>query len=130
MRLAYVFLSILAIGCKTNRSSEVCDADFDAFFKKFASDSVFQKKHMDFPVMAYYSDEDFPLDLMERMVDEENYTFTDFRNERNAYKISLEKTKDSAFYWQKGINSGHNITYKFAYQDDCWKLVEIRDMTD
>ncbi len=26
-----------------------------------------KKKHVDFPIMEYYSDEDFPLDMMERM---------------------------------------------------------------
>lgn len=114
-----------------------CEPDFDTFFQKFSADSIFQKQHVDFPVIEYYSDEDFPLDIMERSIDEENYEFIDLskdkaadKQEKDLYKVETEKQNDSVFYRQRGINNYIDITYKFARKDQCWWLVEIRDMTD
>lgn len=131
MRVALLFLIVLAIGCKANQSADACDLDFNNFFERFASDSLFQKKHIDFPIMHYYSDEDFPLDLMETMIDEQDYTFTDFTDDQNQYDISIEKKKDSAIYTRKTRDRHHlPMIYKFVQVNDCWKLVEISDLTD
>ncbi|HEU4495611.1 MAG TPA: DUF4348 domain-containing protein [Flavobacterium sp.] len=133
MRYRIIALLVLAMSCKSNdvRNTEGCDADFDVFFKKFASDSTFQKQHFDFPVMEYYSDEDFPLDLLERHIDEESYVFVDFTGDKTLYDISVEKKKDSVIYTRRMRDRHHlPMIYKFAQNGDCWMLVEFSDLTD
>ncbi|RZJ72461.1 MAG: DUF4348 domain-containing protein [Flavobacterium sp.] len=111
--------------------------DFDTFFVRFASDSIFQKKHVLFPLENFYSDEDFPLDMMENPIYEEDYAFVDFSGDKSAkalqsnpYKIEVQKESDSVFYRQLGIGNYRNITYTFARNRNSWQLVEIKDLTD
>jgi Domain of unknown function (DUF4348) len=144
-----IFMIVILCGCKSNMKAgkngeydvvtpETCGTDFDTFFERFASDSVFQVKHVNFPITEYYSDEDFPLDIMERVTfEEEDYAFIDLskdkvadKREKDPYRIEIEKQNDSIFYRQHGINNYINVTYKFARKDNCWWLVEIQDMTD
>jgi hypothetical protein len=128
MRIAIVFLVILAIGCKANKVT-ACE-NFDAFFEQFARDSIFQKKHVDFPMMNYYSDEDFPLDLMERPIDEEEYIFTDFTDDKNLYDITIDRKKDTVHYIRTWRESYGAMTYTFARKNNCWMLVGFQDITD
>ena len=40
-------------------ANEVCDTDFNVFFKKFSKDSVFQKKHVKFPLKNSFLDDNY-----------------------------------------------------------------------
>ena len=136
-KLLYIVLIIFCSCVNKINQNNTLDKDFDVFFKKFASDSIFQKKHMDFPVIEFYSDEDFPLDIMERTIDEETFVFEDFTKDnvankkvKDAYEIILKKKKDSVFYQRKGINNYIDVTYCFFFQNNSWYLIEVKDMTD
>ncbi len=132
------YLSLLVLICLTacgsrNKAKTDCSKDFDSFFEKFASDSLFQKKHVDFPIMEYYSDEDFPLDMMERMTDEDTFETIHFDKkvkDGKPYEISIDKKTDSVFCYKKGINNDINIKYTFVCKNDSWFLVAITDTTD
>ncbi len=127
MKAILVFLIILVAGCKSNQQDKICDSDFNIFFRKFAGDSVFQKKHVHFPLISYYNDND---DLKHDQVSENNYTFTDFTNDEEQYKVSIDIKKDSATYTRFWRESYGAMIYKFARKNNCWMLVEFRDITD
>lgn len=125
--------------CGNNPTSQksIIKPDFNLFIDKFKNDSVFQKQHMNFPVMEYYSDEDFPLDLMERNIDEENYSFIKFdtdsvakKNKNEDYKVIIQSKKNTVFYHKMGVNNSINENYKFIYKNGSYYLVEIIDLTN
>lgn len=133
MKIGLFFILVCFFGCTSRtKTANNCKADFDSFFEKFASDSVFQKKHVEFPLMEYYTDEDFPLDMMETMIPEESFAFLSFdkKDNGNPYEISIDKKADSVFCHKKGINNPININYTFVCRKDSWLLVEITDRTD
>lgn len=135
MKCLLLLVLVCLTGCGNRNKAQVsCNADFDSFFEKFTSDSMFQKKHVDFPIMEYYSDEDFPLDMMERMTDEDSFEIIHFdKNAKSSgkpYEISIDKKTDSVFCYKKGINNPINIKYTFVCKKDSWFLVAITDTTD
>jgi len=114
-----------------------CGEDFKVFIEKFKKDSIFQKQHIEFPLDEYYSDEDFPLDIMERSIDEEHFTFIDFENElpielrnKNLYDIHINQGNDTIFYQMFGKNNSIDVTYTFKCDQKTYKLVKIEDLTD
>ncbi|OYU80937.1 MAG: hypothetical protein CFE23_06810 [Flavobacterium sp. BFFFF1] len=129
--IALVFL-VLLTGCKNSKIENAPkDHGFDVFFEKFASDSVFQKKHFDFPVIAYYSDVDLPFDLKEKSIDEDSYFYTDFTKDKSIYDVSVERKKDSVIYTRRLRDTYHlPLIYKFAYKNKRWMFVEFSDLTD
>ena len=127
MRAALILLIIIVASCKSNQQSKICEADFDMFFKKFANDSVFQKRHVNFPLTSYYNESD---SLKHYEVSENNYTFTDFTNDKTLYDVSTDIKKDSVVYTRLWRESYGAMTFKFSRINNCWMLVEYRDITD
>jgi hypothetical protein len=114
-----------------------CDADFEVFFEKFKSDTIFQKQHVKFPYMFYYSDEDFPLDMMESMVWKSEYDVIDFSapmytypHKDSPFTMDYMKGKDSVFCIKQSTLNKTTINYKFAAIKGCWYMVEVVDNTD
>jgi len=105
---------------------EKCDADFDVFFKKFASDSVFQKMHTKFPLKNSHLDDDYH-NMVREDIPLSKYTFADFSNNSELYDIDFMKKSDSLFYRYRGRDNGIYGTIKFAFENGCWKMVEIID---
>ncbi|MES2485317.1 MAG: hypothetical protein V4581_05120, partial [Bacteroidota bacterium] len=110
---------------------------FTDFFEKFKKDSVYQIRHTEFPLFYVYSDEDFPLDDMQGMINLSEYRYNDFRKDTLEYKgkkypneVITQRSKDSVHYYQSGINSYVDLRYHFAFKDGCWYLVRFDDMTD
>ncbi|MDR6969018.1 hypothetical protein J2X31_003044 [Flavobacterium arsenatis] len=131
--LFLVFICLTGCG-RGGKIQSTCKEDFDSFFEKFATDSLFQKKHVDFPIMKYYSDEDFPLDMMENMIDEESFEAIYFqhntRRTNDTYEIIIKKETDSVSCYKRGINNPINIEYIFTCKKNSWFLVKIVDNTD
>ncbi|TPD73668.1 DUF4348 domain-containing protein [Flavobacterium microcysteis] len=135
MKYLWLLILVCLTGCgNQNKAQVTCSEDFDLFFEKFTNDSLFQKKHVDFPIMEYYTDEDFPLDMMETMTDEDTFEIIHFdknaKNGNKPYEINIDKKTDSVFCYKKGINNDINIKYTFVCKMDSWFLVEITDTTD
>ena len=107
-----------------------CDSDFNIFFEKFQKDSAFQIRHVKFPYMYYYSDEDFPLDMMESAVWKEDFETIDFKSDTNSqFTINFINKIDSVSCIKQN-KSKSIIEYKFVIINHCWFLVEVIDNTD
>ncbi|WP_297334320.1 hypothetical protein [Flavobacterium sp.] len=123
---------------------EICDTSFTVFFEKFKKDSVFQYRHIRFPIDFVYSDEDFPLDNMYSTIEREEYTFNDFndsiliyRGKKYRYEFLISQSKDSAHIHHRALYEYHpplkhyiSLDYHFAFDEGCWYLVRFEDMTD
>ncbi|MCD0455064.1 hypothetical protein LPB85_06335 [Chryseobacterium sp. LC2016-27] len=128
------FILPFFISCNQKKN---CGSDFNAFIEKFKKDSTFQKQHIDFPMMEYYSDEDFPMDILERMTTEDNYSFIDVENDlptelrnKDLYDIHINQNQDTIYYQKIGKQNSINITYKFNCTQKTYHLIEIEDLTD
>lgn len=127
------FIFLFFISCNQKN----CGSDFNVFIEKFKKDSTFQKKHIDFPMMEYYSDEDFPLDILERMTTEDSYSFIDLENDvpkdlrnKGSYDININYNRDTVYYQKMGKQNSINITYKFKCAQKTYHLIEIENLTD
>ncbi|UOY08524.1 DUF4348 domain-containing protein [Muricauda sp. SCSIO 64092] len=111
-----------------------CDQTFDAFFERFAKDSIFQKNRVKYPMKWFYyedvTDEKPTLELVENG----SFDYVDFtkdkeafNNEYDKYEIEIEKEENNNLYKLLGIDNGIHVTYKFSLIDGCWYLVEILD---
>lgn len=119
---------------QTTYNEVSCDTDFDVFFKKFRSDSVFQKKHVRFPLKNTFLDSEGMYEVIRQDVTPAKYKFLDFTGdeeaahmENGAFTIKIEKQKDSVFYLARGIDNGIHTDIKFAFINGCWYLVAIED---
>lgn len=126
--------SLILTSCNNQKT---CGSDFSVFIEKFKKDSTFQKQHIDFPMMEYYSDEDFPMDILERMTTEDSYSFIDIENDlpkelRNKvlYDVHINQNQDTIYYQKIGKQNSINITYKFRCTQKTYRLIEIEDLTD
>lgn len=128
------FILPFFISCNQKKN---CGSDFNAFIEKFKKDSTFQKQHIDFPMMEYYSDEDFPMDILERMTTEDSYSFIDIENDlstelrnKDLYDVHINQNQDTIYYQKIGKQNSINITYKFKCTQKTYHLIEIEDLTD
>lgn len=128
------FILLFFISCHQQKN---CGSDFSVFIEKFKKDSTFQKQHIDFPMMEYYSDEDFPMDILERMTTEDSYSFIDIENDlpkelrnKDLYDVHINQNQDTIYYQKIGKQNSINITYKFRCTQKTYRLIEIEDLTD
>ena len=131
----------LLFGCKDNESGSqglqnelFCDADFDVFFEKFRSDSIFQKNHVRFPLQMTYPDPERDLHIVREDIPEAEYSFSEFKNDKEigdtgngTYQIDIIKKKDSVYYQMNGIDNGISTKATFILINGCWNMVEIAD---
>ena len=128
------FILLFFISCHQQKN---CGSDFNVFIEKFKKDSTFQKQHINFPMIEYYSDEDFPMDILERMTTEDSYSFIDIENDlpkelrnKDLYDVHINQNQDTIYYQKIGKQNSINITYKFRCTQKTYRLIEIEDLTD
>ncbi|SNY94786.1 DUF4348 domain-containing protein [Flagellimonas pacifica] len=111
-----------------------CGEIFDAFFERFAKDSIFQRNRVKYPLeWFYYKDVTDKAPTME-IVEYGSSNYVDFtkdkeafNNEYDKYEVEIEKKENHNLYKLLGIDNGIHVTYKFNLIDGCWYLVEILD---
>jgi hypothetical protein len=115
-------------------NNKPCDADFDTFFKKFQTDSIFQREHIKFPLKNTYLNSGGDYEVVRKDITILTHKFLDFATdkeaaamENGAFTIAIEKQKDSVFYQTRGIDNGIHADIKFAFKYGCWYLVAIED---
>ncbi len=116
-------------------TDEKCDTDFDVFFKKFGSDSIFQKQHVKFPLKNTFLDMEGDLDVIRKDIKENEYRFSNFKKDNEtgdaggngSYKVNIKKEKDSVYYNLTGIDNGIATVVKFVFINGCWYMVAIED---
>lgn len=111
----------------------ICDTDFDVFFKKFESDSVFQKEHIKFPLKNSYLDDNYE-NFIREDITEAKYRFLDFASDKDAmkqeydkYTVEVTKHEDTVDYLLRGYDNGIMINITFSFINGCWYLIEIED---
>lgn len=113
----------------------LCNQDFDTFFKRFASDSVFQKQRVKFPLKWFFFEDSYEK-LSSDILEKSDYNFIDFREDKDAmknesgkYEIIIEKGDHEVNYLLKGYDNGIYLSYKFELFNSCWFMVEIKDQS-
>jgi hypothetical protein len=143
MRYLLILVAMLIFSCKEQQkkhmrmpvrhSQEKCDADFDVFFEKFKRDSVFQKKHVKFPLKNTFLNSEGMYEVVREDITLEKYHFLDFTKDKESerepggFKVYLKSEKDTMFYSYRGVDNGINGDIKFVFINDCWCLVAIED---
>lgn len=118
-------------------ASADCGSDFDIFFKEFAKDSIFQKKHIRFPLRsAYYGGDAYDELIVEMVSTKSNFKYIDFtvdatamQKETGKYTTEKIKSKNAVHYKLLGYDNGIMISYKFEIINGCWTMVEILDQS-
>ncbi len=145
MRCLLVFAAVLFFSCN-NKKEELpgdianhqifCDENFDVFFKKFKTDSLYQKQHIGFPLkLSYYEDtsgkEVYLVDEHIKSVDVKNMLILPENklraNAQFEFEGNVRKFNDSVNYSFKRKNISRTITYMFVKTNDCWSLRRIFD---
>ncbi|UII76266.1 DUF4348 domain-containing protein [Flagellimonas sp. HMM57] len=111
-----------------------CNQTFDAFFERFAKDSVFQKNRVKYPLEWFYYKDVTDKTTTVEIVEYGSFNYVDFTKDKEAfnseydkYEVEIEKKENHNLYKLLGIDNGIHVTYKFSLIDDCWYLVEILD---
>lgn len=132
-----ILLLLISCNMKNNGTiNQKCVNDFNVFFERFSSDSVFQKRHVKYPFKESYANglENTKIDTFIANNPSE-YSYIDFTKDKDAmnnkfgkYSVEIQKiNNDSIHYWNIGYDNGINTLYKFKLIGDCWYLLEIVD---
>ncbi len=140
MRLLFILLTISLVSCGTKTTELTTDKNvqgenFDDFFNKFRSDSVFQIERVKFPLPLVTWDIDDNLATEE--IDRENWRHLrlEYKNEFGTREIDAytQETKiyaDSAKIELRGIDNGIHVDYVFNKVDGQWTLTTERDYSN
>jgi len=114
--------------------STYCESDFDVFFKDFARDSVFQKKHIKFPLRCSYYEDISSNEFVVEIKTKDDFKYIDFtedstamQNETGKYTTEKIKSKNKVAYKLLGYDNGIMVSYKFEIINGCWTMIEILD---
>ena len=103
--------------------------DFDEFFTKFRSDSLFKITRTKFPLKGFNSDEkEIGSKQSSYLWDKENFIFysdEDFKNQVTTDIIKEDITKSDSLvtYRRYKEDSGYDINYEFKNLNDKWYLI-------
>jgi len=140
MRLLFILLTISLVGCGTKTTELTTDKNvqgenFEDFFNKFRSDSLFQIERVKFPLTLVTWDIDDNLATEE--IDRENWRHLrlEYKNEFGTREIDAytQETKiyaDSAKIELRGVDNGIHVDYVFNKVDGQWTLTTERDYSN
>ncbi|MFD0863374.1 DUF4348 domain-containing protein [Sungkyunkwania multivorans] len=115
-----------------------CIDDFEKFFERFASDSVFQKDHIHIPLeKKYYDDPYESVEIITAYIYENKLpNYMDFSQDKEAmfkevdkYYIEKECTDNRVVYKNMGYDNGIYCEYVFKKIGDKWYLTNILDLS-
>lgn len=109
--------------------------EFNLFFDRFCSDSIFQKTRVKFPfIEVSYDIEDNQMIDSVSLID---WTFLNLKYDSSAYYRKVDAYKqiitlkeDSANVGYRGIDNGIYFDYVFIRPDSNWRLVEYIDYSN
>ncbi len=142
-----IFLALFSCQNQNSKSKEITDStqinsiqkeeieetDFDTFFAKYRSDSVFQINNTKFPLKSFYQDETG--DSAINYIQKKGWKFNNFQDNRKTEYDQYEYVKEiinpkSVFYTMRGIDNGISVMYKFTFNNQKWLLEEIEDASN
>jgi hypothetical protein len=108
--------------------------DFNEFFKKFTTDSLFQVERVKFPWrLRLTTDEGETVEETSM----EDWTFSTFyyedsygTREVDAYTQEIKINGDTATLQQRGVDNGIHVDYEFVMEKGKWILVSGKDFSD
>jgi hypothetical protein len=108
--------------------------DFNQFFKKFATDSLFQMERTKFPFRALWLTDDGETT---HETEREDWTHSTFHYEdgyatrqKDAYTQEMKVYTDSAKLEQRGVDNGIYVDYLFMRDKGKWILLTARDYSN
>lgn len=140
MRLLFILLTISLVGCDTKTTELTTDKNvqsenFDDFFNKFKSDSLFQMERVKFPLTLVTWDLDDNLATEEISRENWRYLRLEYKNEFgtreiDAYTQEIKIYADSAKLELRGVDNGIHVDYVFNKVNGQWTLTTERDYSN
>lgn len=144
MRIEFIIILIFIVGCKPKvkmgndqsvkvesvnieTQKEISDENFDDFFNKFKTDSLFQQQRIDKPLSVIISDEETEEE------EKQAIKFVSFDQKDWDVKIGYKKTtisKDTMNVILEGMDTGVHIEHFFAKRQGNWYLYQIKNLSD
>ena len=116
------------ISLKTNVTGKTTFYDF---FKKFASDSCFQRKHILFPLKIIYKGYDYEETDSILHISKSDWIYTKFNDSIiDGQKIMLKVDTMAHTVILKGYDSGIYMRYLFKTDKRSWILFQIDDYSN
>jgi len=114
------------------QKEEVEETDFDKFFKKYHSDSVFQVNHTQFPLKCVHIELE---EITTTFIQKNDWKFNNFEDnktsEHDHYEYIKEIGNDNlVLYEMRGIDNGILVIYKFTFNNQKWMLEEMEDASN
>jgi hypothetical protein len=118
-------LSVDTLSLKLN--NEVLPENFDDFFEKFKSDTIFQIQRIDKPLSVIISDEETEEE------EKQEIKYVSFNQKDWDVKIQfniVKVSKDTMNVILEGKDTGVHIEHLFAKRSDKWHLFQIKNFSD
>jgi hypothetical protein len=100
--------------------------NFDVFFEKFSSDSLFQRSRIKFPLPVETYDIDLDSNIKSTM-EAGKWDFFNIKELDSNYIITPRKKKDQNIINLQKKETGISVDYIFQKQGDKWIMVKIID---
>jgi hypothetical protein len=129
-----LFLLWIVIGCQ--KTPTVSNANFQSFFNRFATDSTYQKKHIQFPLIINTYDDEGEKQLHHQLASDD-WRYLDLKENPEHAKRSLDAytqkarvTTDSTTVELRGVDNGIYTNYVFKKLKKDWMLVRIQEFSN
>jgi len=136
LKLPVLIWTILVIACTNKPVNEaakdaISEENFNEFFEKFTSDSLFQINRVKFPWTIPSEDGE---ELVIHKTDWQHASFfyqEDFATRPiDAYTQEIRTYGDTVKIEQRGVDNGIHIDFLFAKIDNKWFLVSEEDLSN
>jgi hypothetical protein len=111
---------------------EIKETDFDIFFEKYRSDSIFQINRTKFPLKTSNLELE---EITTTFTQKRDWKFNNFEDNRKTEYDQYEYVKEIGnanlvLYEMRGIDNGILVIYKFTFTNQEWILEEIEDASN
>lgn len=118
-------------GCDITKKNVTEKTTFYDFFKKFASDSCFQRNHILFPLKITYEGYDYEETDSILHISKSDWIYTNFNDSIiEGQKIMLKVDTMTHAVILKGYDSGIYMKYLFKKDKSSWILFQIDDYSN
>ncbi len=118
-------------GCDITKKNVTEKTTFYDFFKKFASDSCFQRNHILFPLKITYEGYDYEETDSILHISKSDWIYTNFNDSIiEGQKIMLKVDTMTYAVILKGYDSGIYMKYLFKKDKSSWILFQIDDYSN
>lgn len=141
MKFNYLIICVfyIFISCNKNKTQQVESKDFEIFFKRFSTDSLYQKKQIKFPLnyeYLIYQNDKFV--KKNELIKNTEWFYINFSTDKDAINLEYDKftqkfifnNLSNVIYKRIGYDNGILINYHFKKIDEKWFLTSIIDKSN